>query len=69
MIIYLLIGLTYWAVNSFVRKIETNDDWLLPLVWFLAWPLAFLAWFILLGQKFLFVIADWLETKDVNKHF
>lgn len=56
--IYLIIGLAYWAVNSFVRKLEIDGDWLLPLVWFLAWPLAAITW--------LFILATW--TVDYLKH-
>lgn len=69
MIIYLLIGLAYWALNSFVRKLDTDGDWLLPLVWFLAWPLAFASWAIILIEKLSFVITDWLESKNRTKHF
>lgn len=47
--IYLIIGLLYWALNAFVRKLETDGDYLLPLVWFLAWPLAAITWLIILG--------------------
>jgi hypothetical protein len=47
--IYLLIGLIYWLINSFVRKLETDGDYLLPIVWFLAWPLAAITWLIILG--------------------
>lgn len=69
MIIYILIGLAYWALNSFVRKLETGGDWLLPLVWFLAWPIAFLSWAALFFEKLLLIIGDWLETKNRTKHF
>lgn len=48
--IYLIIGLIYWAINSFVRKLETDDDYLLPLVWFLFWPLAAITWSIIVFQ-------------------
>lgn len=46
--IYLLIGLLYWALNSFVRKLEIDEDWTLPIIWFLAWPLAALSWLVIL---------------------
>ena len=52
MLLYLIIGLIYWAINSFIRRIEISGDWMLPLVWFLAWPLAFMAWFVILIQEF-----------------
>lgn len=57
--IYLIIGLLYWSLNSFVRKLETDGDYLLPLVWFLAWPLAFITWLIILSQW----IIDYLTRK------
>lgn len=66
---YFLIGLCYWALNSFVRKLETAGDWLLPLVWFIAWPLALLAWISIGVQHVLGMICDWLETKNIRKHF
>lgn len=69
MILYLSIGLIYWAINSFVRKLETHDDWMLPIVWFLAWPLAFAAWAVLLLVKVVMAILEWLSTKSITKHF
>lgn len=69
MVLYLLIGLAYWALNSFVRKIETAGDWLLPLVWFLAWPLAFISWGVIFAGKGFEFITDWLATKSRTKHF
>jgi hypothetical protein len=57
--IYLLIGLIYWLINSFVRKLETDGDYLLPIVWFLAWPLAAITWFIIL----IVWIKEYLVTK------
>lgn len=48
--IYLTIGMLYWALNSFVRKLDTNEDWLLPVVWFLGWPFALITWTIILTQ-------------------
>jgi hypothetical protein len=57
--IYLLIGLIYWLINSFVRKLETDGDYLLPMVWFLAWPLAAITWLIILGV--------WIKEYLVNK--
>lgn len=49
--VYLIIGLLYWSLNSFVRKLDTDGDWLLPLVWFLAWPLAAVSWFLIFIDK------------------
>ena len=69
MLVYLTIGLLYWALNSFVRKLETGGDWLLPLVWFLAWPLAFLAWVVLFLVKGTVLVLEWLSTKSITKHF
>lgn len=48
LMIYLLIGLVYWAINSFVRKLEIDGDYLLPLFWFLGWPIALLTWMVIL---------------------
>jgi len=69
MIIYLTIGLLYWALNSFVRKLEINGDWMLPIVWFLAWPIAFAAWGVLFIYKATLFILEWLSTKSISKHF
>lgn len=62
---YFIIGLIYWALNSFVRKLETNGDWMLPLVWFFAWPIAFLTW----GVLFIMWIIEEVKTKKFNRHF
>lgn len=48
---YLIVGLLYWGLNSFVRKLDTDGDWLLPIVWFFAWPLAAVSWFLILIDK------------------
>lgn len=69
MTLYLLIGLIYWAINSFVRKLDTEGDWLLPIVWFIAWPLAFAYWFIIFLEKLAQLIFDWLDNKNRTKHF
>ncbi len=61
MIYYLIIGFLYWAINSFVRKLETNGDWMLPLVWLFAWPLAFLTWFVILIQH----LMNWSKNKKI----
>lgn len=57
--VYLIIGLLYWGLNSFVRKLEIDGDWLLPLVWFLAWPLAAITWFFILAAY----TIDYLKHK------
>jgi len=62
---YFIIGLMYWALNSFVRKLETAGDWLLPLVWFLAWPIAFVTWLVV----FIMWIVEEVKNKRFNKHF
>jgi hypothetical protein len=36
---YFVIGFLYMAINTFIRKIETDGDYLLPLAWFLVWPI------------------------------
>lgn len=60
--VYLIIGLLYWALNSFIRKLETDGDWLLPLVWFLAWPLAAISWLLILVNK----LFEYLITKALK---
>jgi hypothetical protein len=62
---YFIIGLMYWALNSFIRKLETNGDWMLPLVWLFAWPIAFLTWAVI----FIMWIAEEVKAKRFNKHF
>lgn len=64
-IIYFTIGLLYWGLNSFVRKLEIDGDWLLPLIWFVAWPLPVIA-LILVGLE---KVVAYLMTKDFRKHF
>jgi hypothetical protein len=61
MAIYFMVGLLYWGLNSFVRKLETEGDWLLPLVWFLAWPIGLISWFV--------VFVEYLLSKKRKKHF
>lgn len=62
---YFIIGLMYWALNSFVRKLEIDGDWMLPLVWLFAWPIAFLTWIVI----FILWIVEQVKTKKFNKHF
>jgi len=57
--LYLSIGLIYWAVNAFIRKIDTDGDYLLPLVWFLAWPFAAITWTI--------ILSVWIKEYMVKK--
>ncbi|NBW33720.1 MAG: hypothetical protein EBR30_01545 [Cytophagia bacterium] len=64
-IIYLTIGLLYWALNSFVRKLEINGDWMLPLVWFLLWPIAFATWMVI----FLDMALTWIKNKNGTRYF
>jgi hypothetical protein len=59
--IYVVIGCLYWALNSFVRKLDTDGDWLLPLIWFVAWPIGFVSWIA--------VFIDYLLKKKRRKHF
>lgn len=63
--IYLTIGLLYWALNSFVRKLEVNGDWLLPVVWFLFWPVAFATWVVIFLDKGL----TWIKNKNGTRYF
>ena len=65
MMMYLTIGLLYWALNSFVRKLEVNGDWMLPLVWFLAWPIAFATWMVIFLDKGL----TWIKNKNGTRYF
>lgn len=47
--IYFLIGLVYCLVNLLVRKLDTDEDYMLvAFFWFLLWPIAALAWLIIL---------------------
>jgi len=41
-LLYFLIGMGYTFINGFVRKLDTDGDWLLPMFWLLMWPIAFL---------------------------
>jgi len=43
LLIYILIGLVYTVINGSVRKIDTDGDWMLPLVWWGLWPLCLTA--------------------------
>jgi hypothetical protein len=43
---YILVGLLYWAINIFVRKLhrknEEGEGWFLSPFWLFGWPLCFL---------------------------
>jgi hypothetical protein len=40
---YFAIGLIYVFINGAIRKVDTDGDWFLALVWFMLWPLCFIA--------------------------
>jgi formate hydrogenlyase subunit 3/multisubunit Na+/H+ antiporter MnhD subunit len=40
---YFIIGLVYCLINGLVRKVDTDGDWLLPIVWLTLWPLGILS--------------------------
>ena len=40
---YFIIGLVYSFINGFVRKIDTDGNYLYGLVWFVLWPIGFLS--------------------------
>ncbi len=40
--LYMLVGIGYLLVNVLVRKLDTGDDYLLPLVWMFLWWLCFI---------------------------
>ena len=39
---YILIGLIYTLINTFIRKLDTDGDWTLPFVWIFIWPVCFI---------------------------
>lgn len=49
-LLYCLIGLAYWAVNIFVRKLHTKNEpgegWFLAPLWMFMWPLCFMSLFV-----------------------
>ena len=65
-LVYFLIGLMYWAVNFFVRKLHRENDnhegWFLATSWFFFWPMFFFMW-ILIFAKRLFVYLESKLTK------
>lgn len=50
---YFLVGMIYWSVNIFVRKLHTKnepgDGWFLSLFWVFGWPICFLCLIVLNG--------------------
>lgn len=50
--IYFLIGMIYTLINGFVRKLDTDGDWLLPIFWLLLWPIAFIGLAIITVNKY-----------------
>jgi len=59
--VYLVVGLLYWGLNSFVRKLDIDGDWMLPLIWFLVWPIGLISWTV--------VFFDYLVSKKRKQHF
>lgn len=52
--IYILIGLIYCFINGFFRKLDTDGDWDMGLLWIFLWPLCILAWVLTKISKFKF---------------
>lgn len=51
MLYYFLIGLTYWTINVWIRKMYVEGDYTLPFVWVFFWPLCFIALAIIKIQE------------------
>lgn len=55
MALYMLIGLLYWAINIFIRKLhrenQPEDGWYLTLVWVFLWPICFIGILIAFIQR------------------
>lgn len=62
-VVYYFIGLSYWAINIFVRKLHTKNDtgegWFLAPMWLFLWPMCFIALF--------FVWVSNLKQKSIAK--
>lgn len=43
---YFLIGFIYCIINIWFRKLDNDGDYLIIMVWFLLWPICFIALFI-----------------------
>lgn len=41
--IYFIIGIGYCIVNNVVRKLDTDEDYLLNMAWIFLWPIFILA--------------------------
>lgn len=48
---YITIGLIYWSINIFIRKLHTKNDpgdgWFLSPLWLLGWPICFASLIVL----------------------
>lgn len=48
-LLYALVGISYWTINIFVRKLHIkNDDsagWFLVPMWLFLWPMCFIGLF------------------------
>ena len=46
-LLWMIIGLSYWAINIFARKLHLKNDsgegWMLVPLWVFGWPLCFVA--------------------------
>ena len=56
--IYLIIGLVYVLINTLIRKIDLDDDWFLPIVWWTLWPIFAICWLVVLVNIFIEYILD-----------
>lgn len=52
---YILIGLAYWAVNVFIRKLpaknDPDDGWIIVPLWLVLWPVCFIVLLVVNTQK------------------
>ena len=59
---YTLIGMAYWAVNIFIRKLHLKNDnngaELIVLMWIFLWPICFLALIV-------FGVSDMLKKNKI----
>lgn len=61
--IYFFIGFVYVLINAGIRKLEsTEDHFLVFFFWFLLWPIAAIAWLIIL-----FKYAYKYALRELNK--
>jgi hypothetical protein len=54
---YILVGLIYALFNGFIRKIDTDDNPMLPLVWWFLW------WLCLLGRGIAYIQDKIIKRK------